>query len=499
MRMSVRFEVLMICIGVDLGTQSLKVIVYDSKKHALSAKVSCPVSMIEKEGGVREQKAEWWLDAMRCCFSQIDSSLLAKADVISVSGQQHGFVPLSAEGHVLYNVKLWCDTSTVEECMEIEAAAGGRAGLSLRCGNPVLPGYTAGKIRWLYKHHRDLYDKISSVLLPHDYINWYLTGKTVMERGDASGTGLMNIFTGQWDEETVNACAAGLMEKLPEIQMTASIIGHVRPEAAAEFHLPESCLVACGGGDNMMSAIGTGCVKEGAVTISLGTSGTLFTFSEKPLYDKEGRFASFCSSTGGWLPLLCTMNCTVTSESVRKLFSMSHSEFDMCLSKTSPLSDGLVMLPFLNGERVPDLPHGNGVILGIRDWNFTRENILRCALEGVSYGFMLAFDALRENSVRVDIITLTGGGAGSPFWRQLIADMSGCVVRVPYENESAAFGALLQGLWCVQGGRIEDIVKEHVLFQPSKQAFPDDNKKDVYKKGYEKWLSYVNLFAPVFK
>ena len=273
----------MICIGVDLGTQSLKVIVYDSKKHALSAKVSCPVSMIEKEGGVREQKAEWWLDAMRCCFSQIDSSLLAKADVISVSGQQHGFVPLSAEGHVLYNVKLWCDTSTVEECMEIEAAAGGRAGLSLRCGNPVLPGYTAGKIRWLYKHHRDLYDKISSVLLPHDYINWYLTGKTVMERGDASGTGLMNIFSGQWDEETVNACAAGLMEKLPEIQMTASIIGHVRPEAAAEFHLPESCLVACGGGDNMMSAIGTGCVKEGTVTISLGTSGTLFTFSEKPL------------------------------------------------------------------------------------------------------------------------------------------------------------------------------------------------------------------------
>ena len=107
MRMSVRSEVLMICIGVDLGTQSLKVIVYDSKKHALSAKVSCPVSMIEKEGGVREQKAEWWLDAMRCCFSQIDSSLLAKADVISVSGQQHGFVPLSAEGHVLYNVKLW--------------------------------------------------------------------------------------------------------------------------------------------------------------------------------------------------------------------------------------------------------------------------------------------------------------------------------------------------------------------------------------------------------
>ena len=252
----------MICIGVDLGTQSLKVIVYDSKKHALSAKVSCPVSMIEKEGGVREQKAEWWLDAMRCCFSQIDSSLLAKADVISVSGQQHGFVPLSAEGHVLYNVKLWCDTSTVEECMEIEASAGGRVGLSLRCGNPVLPGYTAGKIRWLYKHHRDLYDKISSVLLPHDYINFYLTGRAVMERGDASGTGIMNVFTGEWDRDAAEATAPDLSSRLPEIIQTPGIIGDVRKEIAAKLGLSENVSVASGGGDNMMSAIGTGAVEE---------------------------------------------------------------------------------------------------------------------------------------------------------------------------------------------------------------------------------------------
>ena len=262
------------------------------------------------------------------CFGALDADIRKEIRVISISGQQHGFVPLSADGKVLYNVKLWCDTSTAAECGEIEEKLGGRKAVADRLGNPILPGYTASKILWFYKNHRDLYEKMAYVLLPHDYMNWYLTGRAVMERGDASGTGLMNIFTGEWDKDAAAAVAPDLMEKLPEISKEPGIIGNVTERTASELGLSVSCAVASGGGDNMMSAIGTGAVEDGVVTMSLGTSGTLFASSSKPFHDSENRLASFCSSAGAWLPLLCTMNCTVASETMRKLFGKDVKAFD---------------------------------------------------------------------------------------------------------------------------------------------------------------------------
>ena len=488
----------MFAAGVDAGTQSIKVVVYDSDEKRIVASSSSPLSLIEGDDGLREQKAEWWLDAVRSCFSALSDDVKKAIRVISVSGQQHGFVPLSDNGEVLYNVKLWCDTSTALECKEIESSLGGREAVAEKLGNPILPGYTASKIRWLYKNHRELYEKMAYVLLPHDYLNFYLSGEIVMEQGDASGTGIMNVFTGTWDADAAEAVAPALMQKLPSISSKPGIIGRIKKETAAELGLSGDVQIASGGGDNMMSAIGTGAVEDGNVTMSLGTSGTLFSSVSHPFHDKALRLASFCSSAGAWLPLLCTMNCTVASETLRKLFEKDVKAFDAEAEEAGAGAGGLVMLPFFNGERVPDYPHGEGVLLGMHQANVTEGNIARATLEGVTYEFLLGLNAFRENGIDVKTLTLTGGGAKSKVWRQLVADMTGCPVRVPVIKEAAAFGAALHGYWCLTGGDISEIAKEHIQYDESAEAFPRDDDKAVYENGYKRWLSYSEALNPIF-
>ncbi len=484
--------------GIDAGTQSIKVVVYDSASRKIIADSSCPLDLITGENGLREQKADWWLNALRSCFSAIDGDIRSRIEAVSVSGQQHGFVPVSKDGEVLYNVKLWCDTSTAAECREIEEAYGGREKIASTLGNPILPGYTASKILWFRKNHPDLYGRMAHVMLPHDYLNYYLSGRVVMERGDASGTGLMNIFTGKWDSKAVEAISPDLMAKLPEILPEPAIIGSVSETAAKELGLSTECKVASGGGDNMMSAIGTGAVSDGDVTMSLGTSGTLFASSSKPFYDSKNRLASFASSHGTWLPLLCTMNCTVASELMRAMMELGVKEFDAQAEASEPGAHGLYLLPFFNGERIPDLPNGKGVLVGMTMDNVTREDIARATLEGVTYEFLLGLEAFRENGIAVRQITMTGGGSKSRFWRQLAADMTGCPVRVARISEAAAFGSALQALWLISGKPIKEIAEEHLAFDESKSAVPDMEKHEAYMKHYAKWMEYVTAMTPLF-
>ena len=488
----------MITAGIDAGTQSIKVIVYDSLRKEIIASSSSPLDLITGDGGVREQKASWWIDALRSCFQNIPEDIRRSIECLSVSGQQHGFVPLSENGEVLYNVKLWCDTSTSAECEEIEEKLGGRKALSERIGNPILPGYTASKILWLKKNHPDLYAKMAYVLLPHDYINWYLSGEVVMETGDASGTGLLNIFDRTWDKAICDAISPDLYSKLPKLLQKPGIIGHLTGKAAEELGLPESTAVASGGGDNMMSAIGTGAVSDGLVTMSLGTSGTLFASASHPFHDKENRLASFCSSHDTWLPLLCTMNCTVASETMRAMMEQSVKEFDEAAESAPVGSEGLMLLPFFNGERVPDLPEGKGVLFGMTPDNVTKANIARATLEGVTFEFLLGLEAFRENGIAVNSITLTGGGSKSRFWRQLVADMTGCPVRVPVSSEAAALGAALQGLWLMEGGNISSIITEHIGFDDSKAAVPDKERHELYMELYGRWQRLVDASLQMY-
>lgn len=488
----------MIVCGVDLGTQSLKCICYDSESKRIVAEASAPIELISGADGVREQKAVWWTDALADCFEHIDTKIKKQIKAIAVSGQQHGFVPVAEDGTVLYNVKLWCDTSTSQECLELMDRAGGQEAVHRRTGNPVMPGYTASKILWLKQQKPELYAKLRHVLLPHDYLNYYLTGIAFMERGDASGTGLMNIYTDQWDALLVDAIGPELKEKLPPISQSDVVVGHVKQDIASLLGIVDDVVVAAGGGDNMMSAIGTGTVADGSITMSLGTSGTLFGASSKPISDMQGRLAAFCSSTNSYLPLLCTMNCTVSSELLRQLFSLEVKEFDALAAKASAGAEGVVLLPFFNGERIPNLPNGKGVLCGLTLDNTTRENILRATLEGVTFGFLLGLDAFRELGMNPTEICLTGGGANSDIWRQMVADITGLKIKVPARKESAAFGAALQALWVATGIPMEQLVEEHVSYLPEKGCIPDPFNHVQYAEYYKKWLEYVELFAKAF-
>ena len=205
---------------------------------------------------------------------------------------------------------------------------------------------------------------MDTILLPHDYLNFYLTGERCMEAGDASGTGFLEIRTRDWSEKMLRAIDPDrdLRECLPEVRLDNEPIGTLSTHAAQEIGLTAGIPVAIGGGDNMMGAIGTGNVTPGVVTISLGTSRTVCAYSDKPIIDHEGDVAAFCSSTGGWLPLLCTMNCTVGTELVRQLLGVDIARLEVQLAAARPGASGVITVPFFNGERTPNLPQAKACI-----------------------------------------------------------------------------------------------------------------------------------------
>ena len=489
--------------GIDAGTQSLKVLVYDPAKRSVVASASAPLELDSAADGSREQRPADWVAALHGCFAAIAPSVRARISALAVSGQQHGFVPLDAAGDVLAPAKLWCDTSTSDECVQIMDAAGGTAQTIALAGNPILAGYTASKLPWTRTHRPDAYARLATILLPHDYLNFVLTGERFCEYGDASGTGWLDVRTRTWSRELLRATDPDrdLADCLPPIAPPDALFD-IAPAAAKAFGLPATVKVAVGGGDNMMAAIGTGCVVPGRLAMSLGTSGTLFAYSDTPVVDPEGAWAAFCSSTGGWLPLICTMNCTVVTEQVADAFDFSTRFGDGHLRTTPPGADGLVMLPFLNGERTPDLPHGKGVLAGLDTTNMTPAHLYRAAMEGATYSLKYGYDAFVRAGMQFDRIVLTGGGSNSAAWRQLVADVFGLPVDVPTQSEGAAFGAALQALWALGRSRgdhasIADIAARHVALDPQLSARPEPARTPAYASAYARFLRYLDAISPL--
>ncbi|MFT3754633.1 MAG: xylulokinase [Pseudoxanthomonas sp.] len=491
--------------GIDAGTQSLKVVVYDAATRQIITTVSEALELRSGEDGSREQDPVAWVAAMQACFSRIDPSLRKNIAALAVSGQQHGFVPLDAQGNVLAPAKLWCDTSTNAECAEIMNAVGGEARCIELAGNPILAGYTASKLPWTRKHRPEAYARLATILLPHDYLNFVLTGQRFCEWGDASGTGWLDVRTRNWSPELLRATDVqrDLAACLPPIAAPDALFD-ISVQAAAQLRLPATVKVAVGGGDNMMAAIGTGCVEPGRLAMSLGTSGTLFAYSDTPVVDAEGAWAAFCSSTGGWLPLICTMNCTVVTEQVAKLFGFSSRDGDAHINATAPGADGLSLLPFLNGERTPNLPLGKGVLAGLDMHNMTPSHFYRAAMEGATFALKYGFDAFVRAGMRFERIVLTGGGSNSAAWRQMVADVCGLPVDVPKQGEGAAFGAALQALWALNrangsSASISDITREHVATDAAQSATPDASRTATYTQAYQRYLQHLGAVAPLYR
>lgn len=476
-------------IGIDSGTQSVKAVVYDAETKRVIADGRSPHHLISGlPSGHMEQDPQQWVDAMdqaiHEALSGVDRSAIRG---IGVSGQQHGFVPLDKSDQIIRPAKLWCDTSTVEECEIITDNIGGEDSLISMVGNRMLPGFTAPKILWLKRHEPENFDRLSKVLLPHDYLNFYLTGEWFMEFGDASGTALMDVRTRVWSDEVIGAIDDRIRDCLPGLSSSSEACGQVRKEISEKYGIPVSVVVSAGGGDNMMGAIGTGNVSQGIATASFGTSGTIYAFNDEPVIDPRGEIAAFCDSTGGFLPLMCTMNVTTVSEGFRKLFEKDHHELASAIERAPIGAGGLVMLPYLEGERTPSIPSGSGLMIGLNGKTLQSDYMIRAAVEGVTMGMNFGLNRLRELGVTADEVRLTGGGSRNEAWRQIIADVFGTPAVCMREDEGAALGAALQAAWCVSRQSdpqvsISSIVEGAVELDESSRVEPEPSAVEFYQE-----------------
>jgi len=473
----------MYAIGVDSGTQGTKVLIVDFDGKILSSGRAPHRFVDNLKPGESEQDPQVWIEALKKALGEALKKVhISASDIVclGVSGQQHGLIPLDKEGHPIRPAKLWNDTSTVDEVERIMDRMGGKERYIQKLGINLAVGYTASKILWLKRHEPENYKKLAKVVLPHNYINYVLTGIAHMEFGDASGTGLMDIKNCIWSQEAIDAIDPELSAKLPALSHPSEPVGLLVKDFAEQFGM-DKVLVGSGGGDNMMGAIGTGNVTPGLCTLSLGTSGTISSFFAEPFVDPMGEIASMCDSTGGWLPLLCTMNVTNTTEYWKEIMGISNEELENMASQVPAGAERLLFLPFIDGERVPVLPRANGVFFGLTRKNFNARHMARAIMEGTILNLGYGFSRMKSLGLTPSEIRATGGGAKSKLWLQIVADIFQTPVVTLKEEEAAAFGAAIQSIWNYQRNRgdrveIEDLTgkmveMEGTVVEPDPQRF----------------------------
>lgn len=492
-------------LGLDVGTQSTKAIIIDSRQgYAIVGRGSHPHSLITSPDrpNQAEQSPQQWIDAILSSIKQaitgLDPSLIA---AIAVSGQQHGLVPLDSNRNIIRPSKLWCDTESSTEARHLS---------SLFNDPSLVASFTITKIAWLRTHEPDNYTKLINggvVLLPHDYINYWLTGVECMEPSDASGTGVFDTLTRTWATERITAIDPQLLPVFPPIISSLQSIGTLLPSTAQLLGLPAGIQVATGGGDNAMTALGVGAVDPGRqIVISLGTSGTLFGPSTAPVIDPLGVICPFCDATGmggggggGGLPLLCTLNCASAAEEVRIGFGLTREEITQLAtvgnSSSSPGCHGVTFLPYFVGERSPNWPHASAAIIGLRPGFMTPGLLYRAALEGATFSLVAGLDRLRElthndknNDNGSSELLLVGGGSRSALWRRIICDAFQLPLKFPVEPDSAALGAAYQAAAVGKGVHVAEFIRSHARPAMEGEVMqPDGSVAGVYREAYARF------------
>lgn len=441
-------------LGIDIGTSGTKTLLIDAEGTVL-AEASAEYPLHQPKPGWTEQDPEdWWDATVKTVRAVIKKGKMKPADVraIGLSGQMHGSVFLDKSDKVIRAALLWNDQRTAAECDEITAAAGGRKALIGMVANPALTGFQAPKILWLRNHEKRNFDRVAKVLLPKDDIRRRLTGDYVSEVSDASGTLLLDVVKRKWSKKLLSKLQLE-PDLLPRLVESDEVTGTLTSEAAKLLGLTTDCKVVGGAGDCAAGAVGNGVVKQGVLSTSIGTSGVMFVHSDEPQYDAAGRLHTFCHAVNGKWHM---MGVNLTSggslqwwvESVlRGLAGVSEAErYEAITAEAAAVaagSDGLIFLPYLNGERTPHAdPNARASFVGM-NLSHTRGHMTRSVMEGVTFALRDSLQIIESLGVPVRQIRASGGGSKNPVWRQMQADVFGKKITRLAVEQGPAFGVAL--------------------------------------------------------
>jgi xylulokinase len=485
-------------LGVDVGTGGSRALLVDANGRVRYSFVAPHEEMRMLKPLWAEQEPEDWWRASQLAIQGVLKQ--AKADGgaingIGLSGQMHGLVLLDEKHSVIRPALIWCDQRSQRQVDEINAAAGPETVLRATA-NPVLTGFTLPKLLWVKDNEPEKYSRIKRVLLPKDFVRFKLTGEFITDVSDASGTALFDVLRRKWSDEMIGILH---LDKsiLPEALESSAIAGHISEEAARATGLRAGTPVVAGAGDQAASAIGNGIVRSGEVSCTVGTSGVVFAYLEKPAYDPLGRVHTFCHAIPGvWHVMGVTQGAGLSLQWYRNRFSQNsdYDELTADASLSPPGAHGLFWLPYLMGERTPHLDaNARAAWVGLTA-KHQASDLVRSILEGVCYSLKDGLEIIRELGATPSTTRLSGGGAKSPLWHQLFANIFNQRVTTLETQEGSAFGAaLLAAIGTKHYASAKEACKAAVHEVSAKE--PDRAAAAFYEEHYRVFRS----FYPVLK
>lgn len=448
--------------GVDSSTQSCKVVIRELESGEVVRTGRAP-----HPHGTEVHPDAWW-DALLAAIA--DAGGVDDVAAISVAGQQHGMVALDSAGRVIRPALLWNDTRSAQAALDLIAEVGAGE-FAERTGSVPVASFTITKLRWLADHEPQNAARVAAVALPHDWLTWRLRGfgpdnpvlgELTTDRSDASGTGYFNPVTDDYD---LDLLARALRRDVPNEGVTLPTV-----LASHEFRRIEAgspsfgtaagtgavrrteLVVGAGAGDNAGAALGLG-ATTGDVVVSIGTSGTVFAVTDRPVRDPSGTVAGFADAAGGFLPLVATLNAARILSATATLLGVDHDELARLALESEPGAGGLVLQPYFEGERTPNLPNATATLFGMTLASTTRGNLARAAIEGMLCGLADGLDAVTTHGIEARRILLVGGAAQNPGVARIAAQVFDLPVVVPQPGEYVAAGAAAQAAWALTGSR----------------------------------------------
>nr|WP_090340115.1 FGGY family carbohydrate kinase [Mycolicibacterium malmesburyense]CRL68963.1 D-xylulose kinase [Mycolicibacterium malmesburyense] len=421
--------------GIDSSTQSCKVLICDAETGTIVRSGSAP-----HPGGTEVDPQSWW-SALQAAVSAAGG--LDDAAAIAVGAQQHGMVCLADDGRVVRDALLWNDVRSSAAAVDLIDELGGPQEWAARVGVVPVAAITAAKLRWLADHEPGHADATAAVCLPHDWLSWRLSGSSDIDalrtdRSDASGTGYFSAAAGRYDIDLLEMALRGRRPLVPPVLAPSAVSG---PSTTGAVLGP-------GAGDNAAAALGL-CAGEGDCVVSLGTSGVVSAVGKSAPRDPEGIVAGFADATGNQLPLVCTLNGAPVLAAVARMLAVEYDDLDRLALSAPPGADGLTLVPYLEGERSPNLPDSAGALHGVTTRNLLPANVARAAVEGLLCSMAYCIEKIKAHGVDVKRIMLIGGGARSEAVRRIAPAILGTAVQVPEPAEYVALGAARQAAWAL--------------------------------------------------